>query len=230
MNDTLITVSALNKYYPVGDTRLHALKDVSFEVAKGEFIAIQGKSGSGKSTLLNILGCLDSFENGEYRFLGEDISRMKDSKTARLRNTHIGFVLQDFSLINNKSVLFNVMLPLYFGKTPYGKMKGKALEALKQVGLADQARKKANQLSGGQRQRVAIARAIVGEPELILADEPTGALDSETSGEIMALFQQMNAGGITILVVTHDDAVAGYCRRRITIKDGAIQTDEPVAF
>lgn len=227
MNDTLITVSSLNKYYPVGDTRLHALKDVSFEVAKGEFIAIQGKSGSGKSTLLNILGCLDSFENGEYRFLGEDVSRLKDSKTARLRNRYIGFVLQDFSLINNKSVLFNVMLPLYFGKTPYGKMKGKALEALKQVGLADQARKKANQLSGGQRQRVAIARAIVGEPELVLADEPTGALDSETSGEIMALFRQMNADGITILLVTHDDTVAEYCRRRITIKDGAIQADEP---
>lgn len=223
--NSLITVSALNKYYTVGDSQLHALKDITLDISQGEFIAIQGKSGSGKSTLLNILGCLDNFHDGEYTFLGENVSGLKDAKTARLRNEHIGFVLQDFSLINNKSVLFNVMLPLYFGKTPYGKMKGKALDALEKVGLSDQAHKKANQLSGGQRQRVAIARAIVTQPELILADEPTGALDSETSGDIMRLFQSMNDRGITILVVTHDDTVADYCRRKITIKDGAILAD-----
>lgn len=226
----LITVSSLHKYYPVGDTKLHALKDVSLSVTQGEFIAIQGKSGSGKSTLLNILGCLDTFEEGEYHFLGENIGRMKDGKTARLRNQHMGFVLQDFALVNNKSVLFNVMLPLYFGKTPYSKMKSKAWEALERVGLSDQAHKKANQLSGGQRQRVAIARAIVGQPELVLADEPTGALDSETSAEIMDLFRKMNDSGITILVVTHDDMVAGYCHRKIMIKDGAIQSDEAVTL
>ena len=224
----MITIQGLCKDYPMeGGAPFHALKDIDLRVEKGEFVSICGRSGSGKSTLLNVIGCLDTYQKGSYRFLGLDVGKLNDSKAATLRNRHIGFVLQDFSLINNKTVLFNVMLPLYFGKTPYREMKGKALKALEKVGLAEQAHKRANQLSGGQRQRVAIARAIVGEPELVLADEPTGALDSGTSAQIMGLLQGMNDSGITILVVTHDETVAGYCRRKIVISDGMIQSDQP---
>lgn len=224
----MITIRDLDKYYPMGGgQRFHALKKISLRVEQGEFIAICGKSGSGKSTLLNVIGCLDTFQGGEYVFLNRNMGKLTDKKAAEMRNRHIGFVLQDFSLINNKTVLFNVMLPLYFGKTPYKYMKDMALQALEKVGLKEQAHKRANQLSGGQRQRVAIARAIVGQPELILADEPTGALDSETSARIMELLRDMNESGITILVVTHDDVVAEYCRRKIVIKDGEILFDEP---
>ncbi len=223
----MITIHDLDKFYPVGNgQRFQALKGINLQVDQGEFVAICGKSGSGKSTLLNIIGCLDTFQSGEYTFLGQNVGKLTDKQAAAIRNQHIGFVLQDFSLINNKSVLFNVMLPLYFGKTPYNKMKEMALEALKKVELSSQAHKRANQLSGGQRQRVAIARAIVGNPELILADEPTGALDSETSAKIMELLQEMNDRGITIMVVTHDSSVANCCKRIITIKDGAILSDQ----
>lgn len=221
----MIAVTKLNKYYPVGKEKFHALKDIDLTIDKGEFVAVQGKSGSGKSTLLNILGCLDGFDKGQYRLMEQDVGKMNDEKTAKMRNEHIGFVLQDFSLVNSKSVLFNVMLPLYFGKVPYRKMKPLALDALKQVGLNDQAIKKANQLSGGQRQRVAIARALVSSPDLILADEPTGALDSETAAQIMELLRSLNDKGITVVTVTHDDTVAGYCRRRIMIQDGRIVSD-----
>lgn len=222
----MIQVNNLNKFYPVGKERLHALKDVQLEIQKGEMVAIQGKSGSGKSTLLNILGCLDSFDSGDYNLLGLPVGELNDTQAAKMRNQQIGFVFQDFSLINGKSVLFNTALPLFFGKTPYRDMKKQAMEALEAVGIADLADKVANQLSGGQRQRVAIARAIVSHPSLLLADEPTGALDSATSAHIMELLCSMNDKGITILVVTHDDTVTGYCRRRIFLQDGQIQSDD----
>lgn len=218
----MIEVTGLNKYYPIGHGKFHALSDVSFFIEDGESVAIQGKSGAGKSTLLHILGCLDRFDSGSYRLDGVDVGGLNDGQAAKLRNDKIGFVLQDFSLINNKSVLFNTMLPLYFNKTPMRKMKRMAEEMLRLVGLADQMGKKANQLSGGQRQRVAIARAMINQPSLILADEPTGALDTETARQIMELLLSLNEKGVTLIVVTHDDAVAGCCARRIFIQDGKI--------
>lgn len=218
----MIEIHALNKYYPMGNEKFHALKEIDFTAADGDSIAVQGKSGAGKSTLLHILGCLDGFDSGSYKLDGVEVAKLKDGASAKLRNSKIGFVMQDFSLVNQRSVLFNVMLPLYFNKTPARKMKAMALHALQLVGIADQADKKANQLSGGQRQRVAIARAIVNGPSLILADEPTGALDTETSAQIMELLKSMNERGMTLIVVTHDDAVAGYCSRKIVIQDGKI--------
>ncbi len=218
----MIEVTGLNKYYPIGHEKFHALNDISFSIEDGESVAVQGKSGAGKSTLLHILGCLDRFDSGSYRLDGIDVGRLNDGQAAKLRNDKIGFVLQDFSLINNKSVLFNTMLPLYFNKTPMRKMKRMAEEMLGLVGLYDQMGKKANQLSGGQRQRVAIARAMINQPSIILADEPTGALDTETSRQIMDLLLSLNKKGVTLVVVTHDDAVAGCCQRRILIQDGKI--------
>ena len=171
---------------------------------------------------MHVLGCLETFDEGEYWFDGINVSNLNDEKRARIRNEKIGVVLQDFALINQQSVLFNVMLPLYFGKGSYFKMKDAALKALDVVGLKGQAKKKANQLSGGQRQRVAIARAIVTDPSVILADEPTGALDSKTTEQIMTLLQQLNQKGITVIVVTHDDKVAAFCKQTIEISDGKV--------
>lgn len=212
----MLKVNHISKFYG----EFAALNDVTLNFQDGDFIAIKGTSGAGKSTLLHILGCLERFDEGEYWFDDIDVSKLNDEKRARLRNERIGFVLQDFALVNQKSVLFNVMLPLYFSKGSYFKMKYAALEALEAVGLRDQAKKKANQLSGGQRQRVAIARALVNRPSVILADEPTGALDSKTTGQIMELLQQLNEKGITIIVVTHDEKVAASCKRVIEISDG----------
>ena len=218
----MIEVKGLNKYYAYGGSKFHALKDVNFTLADGDSVAVQGKSGAGKSTLLHILGCLDSFDSGSYTLDGVAVKSMKDAKASRLRNQKIGFVLQDFSLINHKSVLFNVTLPLYFSKVPSRQMKTLAEQALESVGIPEQMNKKVSELSGGQRQRVAIARAMINKPSILLADEPTGALDSETSTQIMKLLQSMNQRGITVVVVTHDDAVAGYCNRRILLQDGRI--------
>ena len=173
----IIEIKNLNKYYPLGKSRFHALKDVNVAVEKGEMVSIEGPSGAGKSTLLHIIGLLDGFDSGNYLLNGVDMKNLKDTKASRIRNEEIGFVMQDFSLINQKTVLFNVMLPLLFSKTPYSKIKGMAEDALESVGIYDQKTKKVNQLSGGQKQRVAIARAIVTNPSVILADEPTGALD-----------------------------------------------------
>lgn len=216
----MITLKNINKYYPLGKDRFQALKNINLTIEKGNFIAINGKSGAGKSTLLNILGCTDTADSGEYFFDGLDIMALNDDKLAKLRNERIGFILQDFSLINSKPVLFNTMLPLFFGNTPYNKMKKLAKEALNEVGIPDQKDKKVYQLSGGQKQRVAIARAIITKPSLILADEPTGALDSITSVEIMELLKQMNKSGITIVIASHDELVTRYCNRRIIISDG----------
>lgn len=220
----MIEISQLNKYYKVGKGKMHALKDIDLTVNDGESLAIQGKSGAGKSTLMHIIGLLDSYDSGSLKIDGQEIKDLSDGKLAKIRNEKIGFVLQDFSLLDKKSVIMNVMLPLYFNrKYTFSKMNKLALEALERVGIADQAKKKANQLSGGQRQRVAIARAIISNPQIILADEPTGALDSETSVEIMSLLKELNEKkGITLIVITHDDSVADYCKRKIIIKDGSI--------
>ena len=211
----MIEISKLNKYYKVGKGKMHALKDIDLTIKDGESLAIQGKSGAGKSTLMHIMGLLDSYDSGSLKIDGQEIKGLSDGKLATIRNQKIGFVMQDFSLLDHKSVIMNVMLPLYFNhKYSFKKMNKLALEALERVGIKEQANKKANQLSGGQRQRVAIARAIISKPEIILADEPTGALDSETSVEIMNLLKELNEkNGITLIVITHDDSVADYCKR-----------------
>lgn len=221
----MIQIKNLNKYYPVGSEKLHALNELDLTVEDSESVAIQGRSGAGKSTLLNILGCLDRFDSGSYLLEGVEVSTLNDGTSAKLRNSKIGFVLQDFSLVNHKTVLFNAMLPLFFNRTSSKRMEEMAMDALRQVGIEDLAKKKANQLSGGQRQRVAIARAIVNHPGMILADEPTGALDTETSTQVMTLLKELNEKGITLIVVTHDDFVADYCNRRIVIQDGKIVQD-----
>ncbi len=222
MKEPIILLENVNKYYPQGKDRLHVLKDISFAVRPGEFIAIEGRSGSGKSTLLNVIGCIDTFDSGNYFLEGRNIAKLGDSKTAAIRNKKIGYIFQDFCLLNQKSSLFNVMLPLFFDKTSYREMKKRARQALQTVGIPEQSEKKASQLSGGQRQRVAIARAIINQPSLILADEPTGALDTESSRQIMELLKELNNGGTTVLVVTHDSFVADCCSRRIRIQDGVI--------
>ena len=219
---SLIEIRNLNKYYRIGKNSFHVLKDINLHVERGDFISIEGKSGAGKSTLLNLLGCIDTFDSGEYCLDGKQIERLSEAKLAAVRNTKIGYVFQDFCLVNYQSVLFNTMLPLFFNKTSYAEMKRLGLQALERVGISDQARKKANQLSGGQRQRVAIARAIISRPDVILADEPTGALDSATSVQIMELLAELNAEGATVIVVTHDKAVSDYCRKHLVIKDGQI--------
>ncbi len=218
----MIKLDNISKIYAADGRAFFALRDVTLEIGRGEMIAVRGRSGAGKSTLLHILGCLDSFERGSYLFDGEDIGNMSPSETARVRNKKIGFVLQDFSLINHKTALYNVMSPMLFGDTPYRKMKSLALEALESVGVLDQAEKPVTNMSGGQRQRVAIARAIVNSPELILADEPTGNLDSSTAKEIMDIFCELHRQEKTVVIVTHDDEVAAYCPRRIVISDGRI--------
>ncbi|MFR1518604.1 MAG: ABC transporter ATP-binding protein [Clostridia bacterium] len=222
----MIELQGIDKTYPIGKDKFQALKDVSLTIEKGAMLSIMGASGSGKTTLLNILGLVDRFDSGTYLFEGEDVSRLGDRKSAKIRNQEIGFVFQDFCLLQNESALFNVMLPLYFSSVPYRKMKRKAIEALQHVGLPEnQYKKQVKLLSGGQKQRVAIARAIINEPQVILADEPSGALDSESSAQIMELFTRLNQEGRTIIVVTHDKTVSGYCKQEIHIKDGRIYED-----
>ncbi|MBR2889803.1 MAG: ABC transporter ATP-binding protein [Oscillospiraceae bacterium] len=221
----MITLENINKIYPVGEGEFYALKDVMLHIEKGDFTAILGPSGSGKSTLLNIIGCLDNPTSGSYRLDDHEITALKDGEKAKLRNQKIGFVLQDFALLNRETVYYNVMLPLLFSSTPYGKIRKKVMAALETVGLSGQEKKLANQLSGGQRQRVAIARALVNDPDLILADEPTGQLDSETGKQIMELLRELNRQGKTVIVVTHDDKVAGYCGRHFRVIDGCVREE-----
>ena len=186
-------------------------------------VAIIGKSGAGKSTLMNIIGLLDSYDSGSLKIDGVEASGLRDSRLAKLRNQKIGFVMQDFSLLEHKSVLMDVMLPLYFNnRYNFREMKKLAMDALKKVGITEQASKKVNQLSGGQKQRVAVAGAIINEPSFILADEPTGALDTQTSAEIMALFKNLNDDGKTIIIITHDMNIADFCQRKIEISDGRL--------
>lgn len=199
-----------------------ALKDVSLEVEDGEMLAIIGKSGAGKSTLLHIIGCIDKFEKGSYIIDGTDVHSLSDNKLAKIRNEKVGIVMQDFALIDEYSVIENVMIPLNFSKKKLGKPKELAMKTLERVGIANLAKKPVSKLSGGQKQRVAIARAIVNDPSFILADEPTGALDTKTSSEIMELFTELNKSGKTVIIITHDLTVADKCKRKVEISDGRI--------
>lgn len=221
----MIEIKNLGKTYGNKENATVALDHINLTIKQGEFVAIMGKSGAGKSTLLHILGGLDTFDSGEYQLMGKNVGAMKDSALSRLRNETIGFVMQDFALISEKTVLFNTMLPLFFDRTPWSKMKAQGLAALERVGIQELAKKRVNQLSGGQKQRVAIARAIVKKPPLLLADEPTGSLDSETGKSIMEILTALNGQGTTIVLVTHDEDVAACCKRKIFLSDGKIVQD-----
>ena len=218
----MIKLQNISKIYPLDGEDFYALKDVSLHIHKGEFVAICGASGSGKSTLLNIIGCLDKPSQGVYTLEDQVIDKCSDEKKAQIRNEKIGFVLQDFALVDGQSVLYNVMLPLLLGKEPFKTVHKRAKEVLGLVGVEDQAKKKASRLSGGQRQRVAIARALVNRPDIILADEPTGQLDSVTGVQIMELLKSLNEQGITIIMVTHDEKLAGYASRILRMVDGKL--------
>lgn len=220
----MIKIENLSKTYDKGkNNAVKALDNVSLHIEKGDLTAIIGRSGSGKTTLLNIIGCIDSFESGKYTLDSKEVSKSNDKKLAKLRNEKIGFVMQNFALINEDTALENVMLPFYFNsKTSLRNAKKLAMTALEKMGIGKLANKPIKKLSGGQKQRVAIARAIVNEPSVILADEPTGALDSKTSQEIMNVFHQLNSQGATIIIVTHDMEVAKQCGRIIEIGDGKI--------
>ena len=225
---TLISMENIWKTYQMGTEELHALRDVSFEVTKGEYLAIIGPSGSGKSTLMNLIGCLDSPSKGHYWINGHLVSDMSDDELAHIRNKEIGFVFQTFNLLARATALHNVELPLIYAGMRAGDRHDKAQEALASVELGDRVMHRPNELSGGQRQRVAIARALVNHPSILLADEPTGALDSKTSVEIMTLFEKLHAEGNTIIVVTHEHEVAERAHRVITIRDGQIEKDEKI--
>ena len=219
----MIEITNLTKTYnPDGSNEFTALKGISLTVKDGEMAAIIGKSGAGKSTLLHILACIDNYQGGEYKLDGILVKELSEKQTARIRNEKIGMVMQDFALVEDFSALENVMLPLNFAKNKKPDRSKIALNALSSVGMEEFAKKPVNKLSGGQKQRVAIARAIVNEPSLILADEPTGALDTQTSAEIMDVFKKLNSNGKTIVIVTHDPKVAEQCKRVIEISDGRI--------
>ncbi len=218
----MIRVENLNKYYINGEMKLHALKNINFHVKAGEFAAIMGSSGSGKSTMMNILGCLDKNSEGTYILDGIDVSKTKEEDLCKIRNAKIGFVFQAFNLLPKLTTLENVELPLVYAGVPKGEREKRAAEVLKKVGLSERMHHKPNELSGGQRQRVAIARALVNDPAIILADEPTGNLDSVSEEEIMKLFQELNNQGKTIIIVSHEPEVAKYCKRIIVFKDGRI--------
>ena len=224
----MISIKNLHKSYKMGDSSLHVLKGIDIEVGEGELVAIMGSSGSGKSTLLNILGMLDLLDEGDYRLDNVMIKNLNETTAANYRNKFLGFVFQSFNLINYKTALENVSLPLYYQGLGRKIRQEKALEYLEKVGLKEWASHLPSELSGGQKQRVAIARALASQPKVLLADEPTGALDSKTSMEVMALIQQINNEGKTILVVTHELDIAQMCKRVVTLKDGVIVQDEKV--
>ena len=225
MAEPLIRVEQLTKDYALGDTVVHALAGVTLAIAAGEFVAVMGPSGSGKSTFMNMIGCLDRPTTGNYWLAGEDVARMDSDALAAVRNKRIGFVFQQFNLLARTSALENVELPLMYANVPMADRHARAKEKLAQVGLGERTDHQPSQLSGGQQQRVAIARALVNNPALILADEPTGALDSRTSVEIMVLLQQLNAGGMTIIVVTHENDIAAFASRVVTFRDGKVLSD-----
>ena len=222
----VVRVTDVTKVYVMGDQRVEALRGVSFSVRQGEFVAIMGASGSGKSTCMNMLGCLDVPTEGEYLLGGVNVGRLTRNDLAEIRNRKLGFVFQGFNLLARTTARENVELPLVYSRVPSTVRRTKALAALEQVGLAGREDHYSSQLSGGQQQRVAIARALVNEPAIILADEPTGNLDSKTSVEIMGIFQQLNRQGITIIMVTHEQDVAAYAGRHLVFKDGLIMADE----
>jgi len=224
----MLKINNLHKSYKMGDSSLHVLKGIDLQVDKGEMVAIMGSSGSGKSTLLNIIGILDELDSGEYTLDGIEIKDLTEKKAAQYRNKFLGFVFQSFNLINFKNALENVALPLYYQGQKRKERQEKAMFHLEKVGLADWSTHLPNELSGGQKQRVAIARALAAEPKLLLADEPTGALDSATSHEIMQFLQQLNDEGKTILIVTHEEDISLMCKRIVRLKDGVIMEDKKI--
>jgi putative ABC transport system ATP-binding protein len=228
MSNTMIQLKNLHKSYPMGKDSLHVLKGLDLEIKEGEFVSIMGASGSGKSTLLNIIGLLDTHDEGTFLLNNEKIEKLNETKAAVLRNKFLGFIFQSFNLINYKNAQENVALPLYYQGMSRKDRNEKALKYLDKVGIKDWAHHLPNELSGGQKQRVAVARALVGNPKVILADEPTGALDSETSQSVMELLKAINDEGMTIIVITHEEEIARMSHRIIRLKDGVITNDERV--
>ena len=224
--NSLISISDISKTYYVGTETIHALKSVDLSINKNEYVALMGPSGSGKSTLMNILGCLDTPSTGSYKLNNTDVSKLSDNRLAEIRNKEIGFVFQTFNLMPRYSALENVALPLIYTGIGKSEREKRAAEVLAQVNLTDRIHHKPNELSGGQRQRVAVARALVNKPSIILADEPTGNLDSKTSYEIMGLFEDIHKQGNTVILVTHEEDIAKYAHRIIRLKDGLVASDE----
>ena len=227
MSDLVIQIRDLTRVYDMGAEKVHALRGVSVEIRRNEYVAIMGPSGSGKSTLMNVIGCLDTPTSGEYWLNGQEVSRMPDDALARVRNREIGFVFQTFNLLPRASALQNVELPLVYGGVAARARRDRARAALDRVGLGDRMDHRPNELSGGQRQRVAIARALVNEPAILLADEPTGNLDSATSEEIMRVFETLHAQGQTVIMVTHEADIAAHAARVVVLRDGRIGSDTP---
>lgn len=225
MDNNVIEIKKITKFYQVGTQVVKALQGVDIAISKGEYVAIMGPSGSGKSTLMNIIGALDTPTGGQYVLNGTDVSRMSDDNLAEIRNKEIGFVFQTFNLLPRYTALENVMLPLIYSGVPKSRRIELAQEALLNVSLADRVTHKPNELSGGQRQRVAVARALINKPSIILADEPTGNLDSKTSADIMRLFGEIHAKGNTIILVTHEEDIARYAHRIVRLRDGHIESD-----
>jgi len=225
----MIVVDQLKKIYSLGQVQVSALRDISFKIKRGEFVSIMGPSGSGKSTLMHIIGCLDYPTGGKYFLAGQDVSKLNDNQLALFRNQKIGFVFQQFNLLPRVTILRNVELPLTYSRAGYMNIKKQAIEALEKVGLGKRLKHKPNEISGGEKQRVAIARALVNRPSIILADEPTGNLDSKTGQDIMKMINKLHDEGNTIILVTHEPEIARYAKRIIHLKDGSIDEDEVIA-
>jgi putative ABC transport system ATP-binding protein len=223
MSRTLISLSNIRKTYVLGAQTVHALKKIDLDIQRGEYVALMGPSGSGKSTLMNVIGCLDTPSQGEYWLNDKEVSKMSDVDLSKVRNDEIGFVFQTFNLLTRLTALDNVALPLVYAGIPLKERNERAAETLNKVGLGDRFHHKPNELSGGQRQRVAVARALINNPSLLLADEPTGNLDTQTSHEIMALFEEIHAAGNTIVLVTHEEDIAKHAKKIVRLRDGLIE-------